>query len=83
MCAFDRFRRDIEDGQYDDENPYKKTSEDLKREAEAALIGGAMTQEESRQLLLRYIDWLVRRLRPRSNGAGKAEAARDVVRERR
>ncbi len=83
MSAFERFRRDIEDGQYDDQNPYKKTAEDLEREAEAALVGGAMTQEESRLLLMKYIDWLVRRLRPRGNGAAKAEAARDVVRERR
>ena len=65
MSAFERFRKDIEDGQYDDLNPYKKTTEDLARETEAAMEGGAMTHEESRTLLLRYIDWVVRQIRRR------------------
>ncbi len=67
MSAYERFRKDIEDGQYDDKDPSKKTTEQFKREARAALAGGAMTHEESRMLLLRYIDWLVRQLkRPKS-----------------
>ena len=67
MSAFERFRKDIDDGQYDDQDLYKKTTADLQRETEAALEGGAMSHEESRLLLLRYIDWLVRQLKRRGN----------------
>jgi hypothetical protein len=62
MSAYERFRRDIEDGEYNDEDPTKKSTEDFKRESRAALTGGAMSHEESRMLLLKYIDWLVRQL---------------------
>ncbi len=65
MSAYERFRKDIDDGQYDDQDPSKKTAEDLDRETAAALAGGAMSHEESRLLLVRYIDWLVRHLRRR------------------
>ncbi len=65
MSAYERFCKDIEDGQYDDQNPSKMTTEQFKRETQAALKGGAVTTEESRMLLLRYIDWLVKQLKRR------------------
>lgn len=63
MSAYERFRKDIEDGLYDDKDPSKKTTEQFTRETQAALAGGAMTREESRNLLMKYIDWLLRQLR--------------------
>jgi hypothetical protein len=84
MSAYERFRKDIDDGQYDDQDPYKKTTADLQRETEAALEGGAMSHEESRLLLLRYIDWLVRQLRRRSSpepivvGSGEKRARHTI-----
>ncbi len=68
MSAYERFRKDIDDGQYDDRDPTKKSTEEFKREARIALAAGVMTHEESRSLLLIYIDRLVRQLTGRKNG---------------
>ncbi len=68
MSAYERFRKDIDDGQYDDRDPTKKTTEEFKREARVALAAGAMTHEESRSLLLIYIDRLVKQITGRGNG---------------
>ncbi len=62
MSAYERFRKDIDDGLYDDQDPTKRSTEDLERETGAAIAGGAMSHEESRLLLFRYIDWMFRRL---------------------
>lgn len=67
MSAYERFRKDIDDGQYDDLDPSKKSKEDLLLETGAAIAGGAMSHEESRMLLFRYIDRLVRLLTRRNS----------------
>ena len=78
MSAYERFRKDIDDGQYDDMDPSKKTKEDLLRETGAAIAGGAMSHDESRLLLFRYIDRLVRLLTRRSNNNQETIPARGV-----
>ncbi len=73
MSAYERFRKDIHDGQYDDRDPSKKSTEDFEREARAAMLAGVMSHEESRNLLLLYIERLAKLLRGHGgNGASGA-----------